>query len=562
MTKPASPPTRLRLAAAAGSALVLALLVVATFAPTLRNGWVDWDDRENYLENPSYRGLGPDQLRWAATTYHVGVFQPLSWMICGAEYLLFGMEPGGYHLVSLILHAVDSALLFFLIRALVSRARPDLRAESPGCLDLGALLATALFAVHPLRVEVVAWNSCQQYLPAAFFSMLAVLAYLRAHPEAGPTRAGWLAASWGLLLLGMLSKAAAVGVAGALVVLDAYPLRRLGGGPGRLFGPKARRVWAEKLPFAALAAYFSVQAIRAKTFNRTLVSISEYGLASRLAHASYGVFFYPFKTFVPTNLCTNYHLPDRYDWYPLPAWPAILGVLVVSAAMVAARRRLPALAAAWAGYLVLQAPTLGAVRIGTQYAADRYCYFATIPWAALLAGTLAIQARKPARRPILIGAGLALIAALAALSWRQTETWHDSESLAVQVLASNPSPPPETLNALGRTLARRGDLAGAEAHYREALRIDPGFASARVSLGLLRLDQNRSSEAVAEFREAVRLKPGEAEPHNNLGAALGRLGLLDEAIVEFADAVRLEPSFAPARENLLRARAAREQSPR
>ncbi len=543
--------------------VLLAMLVAVAFLPSLGNGWVDWDDTENYLENARFRGLGPDQLRWALSTYHVGVYQPLSWMICGAEYLAFGMDATGYHLVSLIFHALNAGLLFVLVRALVRRCRPGLAAGSPGAVEAGAFLATALFAVHPLRVEVVAWNSCQQYLPAASFAILAALAYLRAHPADGPGRPGWAAASGVLLLLGMLCKAAAIGVAGALVVLDFYPLGRLGGGPGRLLGPRARGVWAEKVPFLAMAAYFSVQAVLAKTSNQSLVPISQYGIAARIAHASFGVFFYPFKTFVPTRLCTNYYLPEGYNWYPWPGWPAILGLLAVSAAMVRIRSRRPATVAAWAAYLVLLAPSLGAIRIGSQYAADRYVYFASMPWTALLAGGLAaLLARGPAWRWGTIGTALALVAALGALSWGLTETWKDSEALSRQVLASNPAPPPETLNALGRTRARRGAADEAEALYRDALRRDPTYAPARVSLGLLRLDQGRFEDALAEFREAARLRPLDAEPHINLGAVFGRMGRLEDASDEFREALRLRPDNQIARENLLKAVSVRKRVPR
>ena len=539
-----------RIAPALGAAVVLIALVAATFAPSLQNGWVDWDDRENYLENPAFRGLAPANLRWAATTNHLGVYQPLSWVLSEAEYVAFGLEPRGYHLVSLALHAAVSALLFVLIRSLIGRARPDLRSEAPGCVELGAFLATALYAMHPLRVEVVAWNSCQQYLPAAILSILAVLAYLRGHPAEGRSRGGWVVLSWALLLLAMLAKAAAVGVAGALIVLDAYPLRRLGR------WSKALPAVVEKVPFLVLAAGFSLLAMRARSSSPSFVPTADDGPAAKLARASFGVVFYGAKTLLPTNLCTNYFLPEGYDWYPWPAWPAILGIAAVTIAAALAWRWTAAPAAAWVAFLVLLAPTSGAIQLGTRYASDRYTYFPSIPLAALMAGALAILARRRSMRSVVVAVVLALIAVEACLSWRQSGTWRDSERLARQVLASNPAPPPETLNALGRILARRGDRDGAKAHYRAALGRDPSFAPARVSLGLLKLEAGAIPEAIAEFREAARIDPGDAEPHNNLGAALGRLGRLDEAIIEFAEAVRLRPNYAPARDNLRSAREA------
>ena len=174
---------------AVAMAVLLVLLVVAAFSPCLGNDFVTWDDDKNFLENPSYRGLGWSQIYWAWTSFQIGVYQPLAWMILEAEYVLFGLKPWGYHLTSLILYAIDTVVLFLLTLTLLARCRPDDGRAGTLGPALGAGLAVALFAVHPLRTEVVAWASCQPYLPCALFSMLAVLAYLRAFP-AGQRRAG------------------------------------------------------------------------------------------------------------------------------------------------------------------------------------------------------------------------------------------------------------------------------------------------------------------------------------------------------------------------------------
>ncbi len=234
-------------------AVVLVLLVVAAFSPCLRNDFVAWDDDKNFLNNPGYRGLGWVQLRWDWTSFQLGVYQPLAWMILGAESLLWGLRPWGYHLTSLILHALNTVVLLVLTLSLLSRCRPRRERAEPGSSLLDAGLAVALFAVHPLRTEVVAWASCQPYLPCALFSMLTVLAYLRALPEGAPPRRGSLVAAFCLFAAALLSKAVAVSLPAVLLILDVYPLRRLGGGPGRWFGPSVRGVWREKLPFLGLS---------------------------------------------------------------------------------------------------------------------------------------------------------------------------------------------------------------------------------------------------------------------------------------------------------------------
>src|SRR5262249_42631508 len=233
-------------------AIPLVLLVVAAFLPVLGNDFVNWDDQVNFLGNPDFRGLGWPQVRWAWTTFLLGVYQPLAWLLLEAQYVVGGPDPRGYHLVSLLLHAANAVALYALTAALLARCRPHIFLHGPWARALGAGLAPALFAVHPLRVEAVAWASCQPYLPCALFSMLAVLAYLRAVDEGPSPRWGWLAASLALAAAAMLSKAVALSLPAVLVILDVYPLRRLGGGPGRWLGPSARKVWLEKLPFFAL----------------------------------------------------------------------------------------------------------------------------------------------------------------------------------------------------------------------------------------------------------------------------------------------------------------------
>jgi hypothetical protein len=218
---------------------VPALAVIAAFAPIVNNGFVGWDDQPNFEENPAFRGLGWPQLHWAWTTRLLGVYQPLSWMLFEAEYALGGLNPRVYHLTSLILLVLNALVLDALVVALLIRCRPEQYRRHPVAVHAGAAAAAALFMAHPLRVEVVAWASCQPYLPCALFLMLAVLAYLRAHPPEGPTRRGWALAALGLYVAAVLSKAVAVPLPLVFLILDVYPLRRLGWGRGRLIGPSA-----------------------------------------------------------------------------------------------------------------------------------------------------------------------------------------------------------------------------------------------------------------------------------------------------------------------------------
>ena len=273
-------PDRLHRAGVAGA---LGLLTLVAFLPSLGNGFVaTWDDGPNLLENPHLRTLGWPSFAWAWRTFLLGVYQPLAWLLFFAQYAVWGLEPWGYHFVSLLGHSANAILFFLLTRALLERARPDLADRDR---TVGAALAAALFAVHPLRVEVVAWASCQPYLPCAFFCLLALLVYLRASTE-GP-RLRLLAVCWVLFLAALLFKSSAVPFPLMLLVLDVYPLRRLG----------ARGVWLEKVPFFVLGGLFAAVAYRARSSLEVVTQTRS--LSSRLAQVCYSIAYYPIKTVAP-----------------------------------------------------------------------------------------------------------------------------------------------------------------------------------------------------------------------------------------------------------------------
>jgi Flp pilus assembly protein TadD len=548
---PSAIPARGRLAAAV--AVVLVLLVVAAFSPCLGNDFVNWDDDRNFLDNPGYRGLGWRQIRWAWTTFLVGVYQPLAWMILEAEYALWGLRPRGYHLTSLVLHAVNTVVLFALTVALLMRCRAGDEREDRQAVLLGAGLAVALFAVHPLRVEAVAWVSCQPYLPCALFAMLTVLAYLRASREGPPARWGWLAGSLVLFAAALLSKAVAVSLPAVLLILDVYPLRRLGGGPGRWAGPEARKVWWEKVPFAALSLIFMGIAVVARKYNRTLVPVQLWGVSSRVAQACYGIWFYIIKTVLPTDLMGYYPLPERMDWLDPPFLLRLLATLGVSVGLFLLRRRWPGLLAAWLSYLAILAPNLGLLRYGTQLAGDRYSYVATMGLLVAMAWGLSRLLREGRRaRPVgvaTIAACLGAIAASIVLSRAQCRTWRTSESLWTHALAHGADRSELAHFNLGVELGAQGRGDEALAQYAEAVRLNPNYADAHNNLGATLVAKARLEEAGRELVEAIRLNPRDAKAHNNLGLALAGQGKVDEALAQYAESLRLEPGYVEALNN-------------
>jgi Flp pilus assembly protein TadD len=526
--------------------VLLVVLVGAAFAPCLENGFVSWDDEKNFLANPSYRGLGWSQIAWDWSSFQLGVYQPLAWMILGVEYVVFGLKPWGYHLASVAFHALNAVVLLALTATLLRWCRPCATAEDARAVTFGAGLAAACFAVHPLRTEVVAWASCQPYLPCALFFMLAILAYLRAAAGRPGVRGGWLAIAWLLFAAALLSKAVAVALPAVLLILDVYPLRRLGSEPGRWTSSSVRHVWWEKLPFVGLGLVFMGVAIVGRTREQDPFRIEAWGPGARLARASYGIWFYIIKSVVPINIAAYYSPPARIGLGRLPFLLSLVATIAVSAALFLLRRRWPGLLAAWLSYVVILAPNLGLVRTGIQIAADRYSYIAMIGLTVLLAAALAHAWRAAGRARCgalgLTAAGLATLAALAIATRAQCRTWRTSETLWTHALTHASGHGSLPHNNLGLALLRQGRLDEAKDHCAEALRLNSDYTDAHVNLGTILSRQGRNDEARAQFAEALRLHPDHPLARVNLGVVLLAQGQVPEALTQCAEGVRLDPA--------------------
>src|SRR3989475_7927741 len=259
--------------------LLVALFTLAAFLPTLQNQFVSWDDDKNFLDNPHYRGLAWTHLRWMWTT-HLGHYIPLTWMTLGLDYLLWGLNPVGYHLMSLLLHAANAVVFFFVVRRILTRALPSL-SERGHALAVSAGFAALVFAIHPLRVESVAWATERRDVLSGLFYLVTILVYLRAcEREERGRRWHWLAVA--TFVCALLSKSMVVNLPIVLLILDVYPLRRLGGGLGWGRAP-ARRVYVEKIPFVLLAAAASAIAVMAQSSVHAAASLAQLSLPGRLA---------------------------------------------------------------------------------------------------------------------------------------------------------------------------------------------------------------------------------------------------------------------------------------
>ena len=511
---------------AAWLALLLVPVLWVAFVPILENPFVGWDDPRNFLENPDFRGLGWTQIRWAWTTRLLGVYQPLSWMLFEAEYAVWGLDPRGYHLTSLILICLDALVLHALVVALLRRCRPEESAGHPWRLHGSTALAVALFLAHPLRVEVVAWVSCQPYLPCALFMMLAVLAYLRAHPAGEPPRPGWSLAAIVLYTAALLCKAVAVPLPLVLLILDVYPLRRLRWQRGRLFGRSSWSCWLEKVPYFVLAALFAAIAFKTRPASESLVSAALLAdLPERFAQACYGVWIYLLMTLWPSEITAYYPLPPGPQWEETRFVLARLLLVVATVALIALGRTLPGLLAAWFSYLVILAPNSGLVRIGNQIAADRYAYVAMLGLVPLLAVALATALRpivSPRQPAIALALVLATLGVEIGLTRRQCAIWHDSVVLWTHAYDHGAADSSRVLNNLGYSLILDGRPAEAIPYLTRSLELEPRSTDGRHSLGTALAALGRDDEAAKEFQAALRLDPGHAESRRDLDRLLSQ----------------------------------------
>ncbi len=541
---------RSRLSGSVLFAAALVALALVAFSPILVNGFVNWDDDYNFVRNTNFHGWGWQTFKWASTTFHWGIYQPLAWLVLLVQYRLWKLDSFGYHLSSLLLYCGALLSCYHLVLALLERTYAGNNHNRKVGLSFYAFAALILFAVHPLRTEAVAWASCQPYLLCLLFSTAAITTYLRAHP--GPTaqvRPLRLAASVSLYAAALLSKPAALSLPGVLIALDYYPLKRIGW--GRDIRERGR-VLAEKVPFLLLSVIFSFVAVLAKREGRALeVSIAD-GVGSRIAQPAYAVWFYLAKTVWPLRLSHFYGRPLTLSLLEVKYALCLVATLGVTAGLIIFRSRFPGTSVAWICYLIVLAPTLGGIRFGPQIVADRFALLATLPLVVLLAGAgwrLHLFVRPTVRATMAVVAGTVVVL-LILLTRGQCAVWRSSESLWAQALAIGQGNNPVVQNGIGSGFQERGRYEEAAERYREALRLEPRYADAHNNLGIVLQMQHQPAQALREFKEAAALDPNNAATIHNLAKALVSQGRFDEAAPTLQRLVQLRPRLADARVDL------------
>lgn len=494
-------------------AAVVAVVTFIAFLPALHFGFV-WDDENAFYENFHYRGVGWTQLKWMWTTYYLGAYRPLAWMTYAADDVVWGWRPERYHLSSVLLHVVNAVLVYFLARQVLklARGRDALDAFEDLTLSVGAVAAALLFAIHPQRVEPVAWVSGRADELAGMFLLLTVLAYLRY---------GSGFAAVGLYLLSLFSKPVGLSLPAVLLVLDLYPLRRLSGA-GQSTIRAGVELFAEKIPFFVLAGIGARVAFLSKADDTS--PAAPFGLVDKGFQIVHAIGFYLWKMIVPFGLSPLYERSFQSSVMSAPFLLSAVVVVLLTCLLIANRKRWPSALAAWMCYLVFLIPTAGVVQFGWQMAADRYTYMASVPPALLAGGGLwwlALHQRFSTRRLVSVeaAAAVALVAGLGVLTWQQTGIWQSDQTLWGHAVSVNPRSV-VAHNNFGRFLFHEGSLDEAEEHLQIALTIMPDYAEAHNNMGAILNRKGRIAEAIAHFRRAVELRPQYENARRSLDAAL------------------------------------------
>jgi len=493
------------------------LITAAAFLPALPGQFLNWDDSTLFTRNLEYRGLGVAQLRWMFTTMLGGHYIPLTWLTLGLNYSLGGMNPWGYHLLALLLHATNAALFYLVARRILAGPVAG-RGDQPAGLSTvraGAFVAALVFAIHPQRVESVAWITERGTLVCGALYLAAVLGYLRAAEPTGTFRWRWAGiVSLAAFAAALLAKGLALSLPVTLLILDIYPLRRWRG--------RWRRAVVEKIPYAVVALLGAAIVLLARTRGSHLSGLSDYGLDARLAFAGYSFWFYPSSVVWPIGLSPLYEVPLRASLVQWRFLAPLLGLLAVTLGLVLLRRRFPGGLAAWTHSAVVVAPVSGLAHSGSQLVSDRYSYLAGLGF-ALVAGYGVAWAARLRRQGRLSGwvsavgaVGVMLVlVALAASTWGQTGIWRDSETLWRWAAEKDPDCATCYAGLAEATLygagGGRARLDESEVYVRRAIALRPSLPFSHSILGTILLVRGQLAEAEASLRTYMRLAPGEAQ---------------------------------------------------
>jgi Tfp pilus assembly protein PilF len=560
------------------TSLLLGLAVLTIYWPVQSFDFVNFDDDHYITGNRQVQGgLSMEAFRWSFTTFHTGNWHPLTWIAHMADFEVYGLNPGGHHWTSVLIHCAGTVLLFLVLSGMT------------GSIWASGLVA-ALFAFHPLHVESVAWVAERKDVLSGFFWILTMGAY--AHYVRQPCIGRYLLVALSFVM-GLLSKPMVVTLPFVLLLLDYWPLRRFAEAKTvfdkwalRSAAPNRSAVlWAvlEKIPLLILIVPSSIVTITAQRSANTFASLGDHPIEERITNALASYMDYICKTVWPVDLSVMYFHPGMP-----PVWKTGLAVFLLSSItylVIRKTREMPFLLVGWLWYLGTLVPVIGIVQVGSQSMADRYTYIPLVGlFIALAWGIKGIIEKRPCLKPCRIALSVLVLSSLAFLSSSQVETWKDSVTLfehALTVSSANPvahnnlgaaydanegscenalphflkaielrKEYADAYNNLGSCAFRKGDYEDAIRYFRRAVEADPQFVRGRINLGLMMMKKEKIDAAEEEFRQVLRIDPFQEAAHTNMAAILMNQGSFGSAESHLRETLRINPRDADAHNNI------------
>jgi tetratricopeptide (TPR) repeat protein len=539
-------------------AAFIALVTLVVYLASLRNGFIpEWDDGDYVLNNPYIRSFNLAFLKWAFCNFYASNWHPLTWISHAADYAIWGVNPLGHHLTSIILHTVNTFVVVMLIMRLQQAAigaRPN--GQESLAQDRHGMLITAgvtglLFGLHPLHVESVAWVAERKDLLCALFFLLSIERYMRyvASADDRPTGHALLGRfvtnnyllSLGFFILALMSKPMAVSLPAVLLILDWYPFRRLRS------VKTARVMLVEKLPFIACSIISAVLTILAQRAWGSVVELQTLPLSSRLAVAAQSLLVYLWKMAVPRNLIPYYPYPKDISPLSVGFLLAFAGVIVISifCAIIAKRQKLGL--ALWGYYVVTLLPVIGIVQVGSQSMADRYTYLPSLAPFLLVGAVAAWGYGKAVRlnrarsigKNLFFGAGILMFVGLSFLSVRQIHIWESGISLWSYVIEKEPEKDSIAYTNLGSAYQKKGQLDKAIENYDKAISLNPKDYLAYNNRGAILAKVGQFDEAIESYNKAILSNPGDYKAYFNRGLTYDKMGRIYDSIQDFQRALGL-----------------------
>ena len=516
----------------AGICIGLAALVWGVFGQTLHHGFVNFDDDQYVYENLVVaKGLSQGAIAWAFTHVVSGNWHPLTMLSHMLDCQLYGLNPEGHHLTNVLLHGATVILLFLAFRFMT------------GAVWRSAFVA-AVFAIHPLRVESVAWVAERKDVLSGLFFVLTLWAYahfVRQKKSGEPGGFYWLALA--LFALGLMAKPMLVTVPFVLLLLDVWPLNRIAQG---MTWP---RLILEKIPFLLLALAACAATVYAQQHMNAVLSVQEVDFTTRIGNAFESYAAYIRQMIYPVRLAVFYPLNAGHP--PVgKVGGCVLLIGIVTAAVLVVRRKAPFLLTGWLWYLGMLVPVIGLIQVGSQAHADRYTYLTQIGlYIALAWGAVALWEKQVWSKPFLGTAAVAIIACLSTLAHSQSAYWQNSYTLWTHALACGQESP-MAHNNLGTELSKEGKTGEAIEQFKMALKLRPDHLESQNNLGAALAGQGNYAEAIQHYEKALQIDPKYPLTHNNLGTLLNKEGKWDEAISHYQRALELKPAFPEAMVNL------------